>query len=412
MRRMPRLFVVPAIATTAFLATGSAAFGKSSSFIDLEIGAGYSSNPLLQQDSTSSAFGRISASAAHSWQSERGATTLSAYVENTTYLKDYGSKQIFDLAAHTGQNLSPNVSVYGDIDFSGDFAGQLSNRVLTVPSQPPVTEPGNPLPPPTNLPDVFGLTGRQYRLNGQVGASIRSSARTNVSLSAGAQRVFFSGHGTGDEDYNVYFGSVGISQQLSERTSAGGTVFLQRQDFTHGDYSNIVNPTATLHTQLSERFSADLAAGVIYVEQSGDDGKDHSWSPSFSGSLCRSTSLDHFCAHISRDAQSALSSRVESANGNTSVSTTAGVDYFRQLGEGQSLQLSLSGVRYSTIGTLADERFRSTYLSAVAGYDRKIGNRLYAGVAGGARRLFQDGPDPDTDLNVNLYLRYRLGDLL
>ncbi len=67
--------------------------------LDLSAGIGVSTNPSLQVGGTSSAFGRVSALGAHEWRSERTSTSLSAYVENTTYLKGYGSKQIFDLGA-------------------------------------------------------------------------------------------------------------------------------------------------------------------------------------------------------------------------------------------------------------------------------------------------------------------------
>ena len=48
----------------------------------------------------------------------------------------------------------------------------------------------------------------------------------------------------------------------------------------------------------------------------------------------------------------------------------------------------------------------------VVGYDRKLCQRWAAGVNGGVRKLFQDGPDPKLDLNASIYVRYRLGDLL
>lgn len=401
----------PLLVVCAVITISSAAHASTSSFVDLGIGGGYSSNPLLLEDSRSSAFGRVWASGAHSWSSEVGRTSISAYVENTTYLRDYGSKQIFDLGAHTRQGVSTNVTLFGDLSFSGDFAGQLSNRFVSVPNQPPVVDPTDPLPPPTNLPDVLGFSGRQYRLNGQIGASIRSGERGTVSLSAGAQRIFFTGRGSDDRDYNVFFGSVGYSHQISPRTSAGGTVYLQRQDFNGGDDSTTINPVLTLHTQLSETISANAAAGIMYIEQSRAGEKDHEWSPSFSGSLCRTGENDNLCAHIARDAQTAFSG-VANSRGAPSVSTTGSISYYRLLGEGQTLQLSLSGVRHSSIGGISDEEeFHETYLSGLVGYDRQIGHRLYAGATVGARRLFQDGPDPDIDLNAGIHLRYRLGDL-
>jgi hypothetical protein len=400
-----------AATAAALLATAGAAQAATTNFIDLEAGLGYSSNPLLRVDSQSSVFGRISAYGVHSWSSERGSTSLTGYVENTTYLRNYGSKQIFDVGAHTHQSVSPTVTVFGDLDFAGDFAGQLSNRLFTVPTQPVPPEPGNPLPPVSTNPDVFGFSGRNYRVNGQVGASIRSGARGTISLTAGAQRSWFTGNNE-DANYNTYFGSAGYSRQVSERTSAGATLYLQRQDYSHGDWANIINPVLTLRTQLSENINADAAVGIMAIEQRSDGQTDHSVTPSFSGSLCSTGTLSRLCARVARDATSSLNSRIGNAVGRTTVSTTASVDYFRTLSATETLQASLSAARYGSASSFNGDRLRTTYFSGVVGYDRKIGHRLAAGVQGGARKLFQVGPDPDLDLNANVYVRYRLGDLL
>ena len=400
-----------ASALAALALTSGAASAATTDYIDLEAGAGYSTNPFLSIPSRAAGFGRISANGVHSWSSERGTTSLTGYIENTTYFRKYGSRQIFDLGAHTRQALNPTVTVFGNLDFSGDFAGQLSNRLITVPSQPPVIEPGSPLPPPSNTPDVFNFSGRQYRLSGDLGASIRSGARGTVSLSAGAQRSWFPGNR--DADYNSYFGSAGYSQQISERTSAGASLSFTRQDFTHGDWANIINPALTVNTQLSESVNASAAVGLLAIEDKTDDHKDHRVTPSVSASICQTSTLSRLCAHVSRDAQSALSARVVNGGGGASITTSAGIDYYRRLSEAETIQAALSASRYESSNSINNNnRLRTTYISGVVGYDRKIRNRLYAGVQGGVRKLFQVGPDPKLDLNANVYLRYRLGDLL
>jgi hypothetical protein len=390
--------------------TGAAAGADTNSYVDLSAGLGFSSNPFLNIQSRSAAFGRISANGVHAWNSETGTTSLTGYVENTTYFRDYGSKQIFDLGAHTRQRVSENVTIFGDVGLAGDFAGQLSNRLLSVPTQPIPTEPENPLPSSTNNPDLFGFSGRQYRVNGQVGASIRSGARGTISLSAGAQRTWFTG-GNSDADYNAFFGSAGYSQQISERTTAGVAFNFQRQDYRHGDWANIVNPVLTLHSQLSESLTGDASVGVMVIEQSTDGRKERQVSPSFSGSLCNRGEVSQLCAHVSRDAQTALGARVGNGTGEPTITTSAGLDYYRRLSANGTLQLALSGVRYDSPSSFDSGRLRTTYLSGVAGYDRKIHDRFFAGVSGGVRKLFQVGTDPDLDLNANVYLRYRLGDI-
>lgn len=394
----------------ALVATSGGAAASTTDYLDLEAGLGVSSNPFLSIPSRSTAFGRISATGVHQWKSERGTTTLRGYLENSTYFRSYGSRQIFDVGADTAQKVSPTVTVFGGLDFSGDFAGQLSNRLISVPSQPPVIDPTNPLPPVTNTPDTFGLSGRQYRLSGNVGASIRSGLRGSISLSAGAQRAWFTG--APDADYNSYFASAGYSRQFSERTSGGVSLAFTHQDYRHGDWANIINPALTVTTQLSENVSASAAVGVLAIHEKINGNSENHATPSFSGSICQTGTISRLCGHVSRDAQSALSARVANGSGAAAVTTNAGVDYYRRLSEASTLQASLTGTRYEAPGSLNGERFRTTYISGVLGYDRKIGNRIYAGVTAGARKLFQVGPDPKLDLNANVYLRYRLGDLL
>ncbi len=397
-------------AGTLFMGSGPAA-ADTRSFVDLSAGLGYSSNAFDQIPSRSSAFGRLSAFGLHSWRSERGTTSISGYVEDTSYFNNYGSKQIFSINAHTNQAVSPNVTIYGDLGASGDFAGQLSNRLIYVPSQPPVTEPGNPLPPPNANPDVFGLSGREYTVTGQVGASIRTSPRGTLSLSAGAERLIFTGANS-PADYNVFYGSAGYARQVSEHTTLGGTVYLQRQDFSGGNYANIVNPTFTVHTQLSETLTADGALGVLLINQHHNGQSHSSATPSFSGALCSATTSSRICAHFERDAQSALGTPIGNQSGRSAVSTRLSADYYRRLSEQSTIQASLSAVRYSGTQSFNGEKFHTDYISAVAGYDRKIGHRLAAGVSAGVRKLYRPGPDPSIDLNGQVYLRYRLGDIL
>jgi hypothetical protein len=400
-----------ALATTLFLSSG-AALAQTTDFIDLEASLGYSSNPALRLNGESSLFGRISASGVHEWTSEHGSTSLNAYVENTTYFKRYGSKQLFALGAHTAQEVSSNVTVYGNLGFTGDFSGQLSNRLLYVPNQPVVPDPANPLPPPTVDPDLLGFSGRQFRISGDVGASIRSGARSSINISGGAQRSWFTG-GNSDANYTSYYVSGGYSHQVSERTSLGAAVSLQRQDFTHGNWANTVNPALTVHTQLTESLVADAAVGVMVIQQKTDGHTDHSVSPSFSGSLCSTGKLSRFCGHVARTASTSLGSRLVAGNAQVAISTSAGVDYYRKLDPDSTVQASLSAVRYSTPSALSlGDKLRTSYVSGVVGYDRHLSSRIFGGVQGGVRKLFQSGPDPDLDFNANVYVRYRLGSLL
>src|SRR3954470_4936266 len=65
-----------------------------SSYVDLEAGAGYSSNPNLSiVNDQGSLFGRVSLHALHSRVSARSTTLLSAYAEDVSYTNHHGSQQ-------------------------------------------------------------------------------------------------------------------------------------------------------------------------------------------------------------------------------------------------------------------------------------------------------------------------------
>jgi hypothetical protein len=378
--------------------------------LDLSAGLGFSTNPNTGNNSSGSGFGRISAYGTHSWRNERTTASIHGFVENTLYWNNHhGSQSIFTVGANTAFTASPTVSLYGNLDFFGDIAGQLSNRLISVPSGPPVTDPNNPLPPPSTAPDIFGFRGHQYRLSGQGGASIRSSELSTITLTAGAGHTWYTGNP--HADYTTYHGSVGYSRQISERTSIGPTVYLVYQDFQGGDATTIINPALSANTRLSDTVTASGAVGVIVVNQDFAGHNDSSVSPSFSASICGHGVLSSICAHVAHDAQSAINDRVLNSTSRGAVTTTADLSYYRQLSASGTLQATLYATHYSSSSSLLNQDLKSTYASAVLGYDRGIGHRLFAGITGGVRKVFQTGPDPSVDFNANIYLRYRIGDL-
>ncbi|WP_344698650.1 hypothetical protein [Sphingomonas limnosediminicola] len=374
--------------------------------LDLNAGLGAATNPFLSIPSHSSAFGRVSLTGTHSIRSEHGSTTLSAFVENTTYLQDYGSKQIFDLSAQASRAVSPTAQIFGSLNFSGDFAGQLSNRIIGVPTEPPPPDEGNPIPP-AGAPDLLGLTGRNYRVSGQVGATIRSGASGTISLSAGAQRNWYS-HSS-FPGYNTYSTDAGYSRQISERTSVGASLALQRQDYAGSDYTNILNPALTAQISLSERMSAHGAVGIMVVNEHFDGGSQSTVTPSFSASLCDHGTVSNLCASITRDARSSFSPVLSGGGrGLATITTSLGLSYFRKLGERDTLQASINASHYSNAAAALSD-VKSTYVSSEVEYDRTLGARMSAGVSVGARKLFQFGADPKADINGSVYLRYRIG---
>ena len=393
----------------AGLAMTGSAHSATRTTLDLSAGVGVSSNPSLQLDADSSVFGRFSALGMHEWQSERTTTSISAYGENTTYSRG-GSKQIFDLRARTVHSVSPTLSIFGNLGFQGDVDGQLSNRFAspTPDLTPQPTDPSGPV----ILDDatLIGFNGRQYRLSGQAGMSLRASERGTVSLSAGAQRNFSSGNQS-NRDLTSYFTTGSYDHQLNERTTIGFSTNLQYQDYDNGLSSSVINPLLTVGHQFSDQLQGSAAIGLLLTKQEqADGGSDSSIDPSFAFNLCRTRDRDRLCGRLTRDARNSLGVGFGPESESLVVSTLLGVDYARQLDANQSIQASVSAVRYSTEFSGGDD-LQTTYLTFLAGYDRKIRQRLAVGANAGARRLFRDGRDPKTDINATAYLRYRLGDI-
>ena len=393
----------PVVLSACFLVIAMPAAGQSSSsHLTVEAGGGYAANPfLVDGDGTGSALGRASAFAVHSRQTERSALRVSAFGENATYARRYGSKQIFDLDGHAELQTSERVRLLADAGFTGDIAGQLSGRVSGTPS-PEVPDPTLP-PPLTTEPDVFGLTARQYRARGQIGAVVTASETSSINMAIGAQHVFFSGEFEGAA-YTVYTASGGYDRKLSERTTVGGRLSLQRADYSGSDNrSTILNPQLTMRRRLSESWEMTAAAGLLMAEHKSSGGSGRSTSLSLDGTLCRTEGGDRLCARASRYAQPA-------ANANLVTTTSAGVDFRKQLDAKQAIDAWVTLLHYS--GEEGPARTRqTTYAVAAGNYSRKVSDRLSAGASVGVRNLAVAGPDPRTDVNGSLFLRYRVGDL-
>lgn len=395
----------------AGLAIAGSAHSATKSTLDLTAGVGASTNPQLQIGGRSSAFGRISALGTHEWRSERTTMSVSLFGENTTYFRGYGSQQIFDLNARVLHQVNPNVSIFGNVGFQGDVGGQLSNRFAT--STPDFTPVPDGQPQPSVIlddPSLIGFGGRQYRLSGSAGVSVRASARSSVSVSAGAQRSFATGF-LRIGNYNSYFGNASYDYQFSERTSAGLGVSLQYQDYDNGRSSSVINPVVTARHQFSDQVSGTASVGLLLSRQSLIGGaSSHSVNPSFAFGLCRATQRDRLCGRVSRDVRTSFGLGALGGGGSLATTTTAGVDYSRQLNANESVQMSFSASRYSTrISGFGNDR--TTYLTFLTGYDRKLGQRLAVGANVGARHAVFDGRDPKTDYSGSVYLRYRLGDI-
>ena len=399
-------FAAQGAAPVAPTASAKATQGAST-YVDLEGGLGYSTNPNLTfGDGSGRALVRASAHAVHTRYSARSTTRLSAFGENVTYFGRYGSQQLVQASAHHDTAVDEKLRVFGDLNASLDRSGQLGTRFLSV---GPVVAPSTPTLILPTLPDPQGgfvtADGRTYRLGGQVGALLSMSAVDSVTVRIGTDRVFLRGTAF-DTSYSVYRASVGYERSLNARTTIGQAVTLQTTDYDGPVSVTVITPQVTARLALSDRTDLSGAVGLSFAKVKDQLVTERSTGIAASASLCRRGESDQLCATIGRDQQTATIA------GPVTV-LSAGVSYLKRLDAKQTFQLSASGNRYSNqLNSLLPTAIveGSSYLTGAAAYTRQLGARLYGGTNLSARRLFRDGRDPKADVSGSLFLRLRLGD--
>ncbi len=393
------------LGAAAICVSATPAFGETTTYVDLQAGLGYSSNPLLVLDDDSgSTYGRLSAYAFHGWSTERSATSLSAYAENTAYFNRYSNKQAFSIAATTSQAVSETMRLFGDVSFSGDVGGQLSSRFYGVPAGSVTPDPQVPGSFVLVDPDLYALNQRQYRIAGQVGATFTLSPRDSLTGAVGAQRAFVGGD-RDDLNYTQYDASLSYDRQINERVTVGGRLIANHSDYASDRSVTSVGPQATVRARLSADWDATAAAGFVRTHEDGgtDGDNESSFDLALDGSLCRSLEFERICARVARRAQSSIL-------GGSTTATSATFDYYRRLTAKDTVQATASAIRSGNPRILGTDQ-RSTFYSLAGSYDRMLNDRLSAGANVVGRKLTMFGPDPKADVGASVFVRYRLGDV-
>jgi hypothetical protein len=284
--------------------------------------------------------------------------------------------------------------------------GQLDTRILDVPLVPPL--PGGTVTPPILVVpggDFLSVTGREYSIGAHGGGTFTLSQRDSMSVSSGVDHIVFHSP-LSNTSYTTIPVSLAYDRTLSARTTVGARVVAQDTEYDGPASFRVITPQLTARLLLAERLTLDGAFGVSFARV--DDGltERHTTGLSAEANLCGQGESSVFCAHFAADEQTATTA-------GPARSISAGVDFTQRLDADQSIQFSLSGTHYSTpTSVVAGRTFSSAnYYRAATAYTRRIGGRLFGGVNLAARKLTQNGPDPKTDLNASLFVRYRFGDV-
>lgn len=412
---MEALLIVAALAaqTTGQTATTSDAAAAqrqsgATSYVDLEAGAGYSSNPSLSFGSDQgSGFGRLAIHAVHSRVSARSTTLLSGYAENVSYFNHHGSQQSANLYGHHDVAVSEHARLFGDVSATYQEGGALDTRVLALPIIPPPI-PGGTLTPPILVPgsaDFLSVTGRTFTISGHGGGTFALGPHDDLSLSSGLDHTIFHS-GPERTSYTRIPVTVAYDRVLSARTTVGARVTADKTDYDGPTNFRVITPQLTGRVQLAQRVSLDGAIGASFSRVDTGTVVTHSTGLSAQASLCGQGEASFYCARFFANEQSPTTAGPARQIG-------GGIDYSRRLDANQTVQFSLGVEHYSTpVSVITGQTFSSsTYYHAAASYARRIGSRLYGGVNLSARTLTQNGPDPNADFNGSLFIRYRFGNV-
>jgi hypothetical protein len=103
-------------------------------YVDLEAGAGYSTNPTLSiTNAKGAAFGRLSARAVHTRITDRTTTVLTGFLQGQFYTRGQTSQKTVNLSASHDARVSEKLRVFGDASVGYDEGGQYDNRVFSAP---------------------------------------------------------------------------------------------------------------------------------------------------------------------------------------------------------------------------------------------------------------------------------------
>jgi hypothetical protein len=375
-----------------------------SAYVDLELGAGYSTNPLLADEGgNGQAFGRVSAQGGFVRTTTRSSTSVTGYAQSLFYTGQYSAQQSLALAARHSAAINERVQLFGDISGSFDKGGQLDTRIMDFP-----TLPGSPIlvpDVPGTLPaggDFLSVSGRRYRLGGRVGASIAVNPRDSLNITVGAERARFRSPGV-ETEYSTISSSAGYERQLTERAAVGAQLGVQRTDYDGLAKSTQFTPQLTARLRLSPGLTAAGAAGLSFTSTDTIAGDETSVGLALSGTVCSQGEVSSICGRVNVD-QSATTV------GGPAKTVGLGVDYARELGRDQTLRLSLAASRYSSPIPVFEDEFNTTnYYRAAADYSRRIGDRLHTGVSLAARILDAENRNSRPDISGSAFIRYRLG---
>ncbi|SIN60470.1 hypothetical protein SAMN02745824_0672 [Parasphingorhabdus marina DSM 22363] len=378
------------------------AFAETQFYTDVSLGAGWSSNPYLQngpQESTIS--GSVTVIPRLVLTEDVTTFDLRGLARIEEFDEDLRTNTAYGLSASVAHSLSERTQLRAQAGFDGSIVGVNSGFF-----NPPDVINENFLPP---VADDIGLNGTNQRrtsFQGGVGISHNISEVDSISLDVSATAVRF-GDSVIQDEYNFFTQNVGYSRVLSETTSIGASVGLSQVNYLNQDQgdSNIISPSITFDQQIGPDFELSGAVGVSFARvDNGPLGKTNSTDFSGSFTLCRQGQTNNFCLSGSRQT---LPSAFDGVRSQTSV----GLGYTQKLSRKNDLSIN-AGYSRSSNPVLGPTQIATETLEYVRGsatFNHRFQDRITGFISVGYSDTYQRSISREANTQASIGIRVRFG---
>jgi hypothetical protein len=412
------------LGTVAAVVPGAVVAQTTLPSITVTAGGAYSTNPLLTDPSQSAVSTQLDVRPQVRFVDGVSEATIGANYNRADYLSGgLGSNDGYGVNASAATQLSPRTSLGISALYDSQILG--AGNGFFVPSTVVVPGAGagggtvgtggtgtvDPTPigtapivvnPVVTLPGggggisgdvgLIGLRQRRNTLQAQFTGSYLVDPRSSLSFGLNGVRSSYPGGAAQLQNFTSYGANIGYSRALSEISSGGFQLNVNKVDYAGDLSSQVYTPRFTYSRSLSSRWSMTAALGAGIVNGGGSSGTNVSLS--VEGSLCRVTERGQGCI---------TAARIPSATGlgGVSVLTSAALSYSQRLSETMSLGIGANinhvdgGVLRDTTGGLVDSGNQDLYGADVS-LQRQIGRQLSIIGQVNYRRVnsaFADGSD-------------------
>ena len=325
--------------------------------------AGYATNPFLDfnRNAGSGVLG-LTIAPSLTLRNSKAQTDLNGSFNYDKYTTNYGHDYDFTIDLRRRQQLSPEVSINGEVGYFSLISALTSPYYNAL-----IIDPG--------AVDQLAIGLRSRRVFGSAGITWTPSTRDQFSLSGNAEHDSFSRFG---ESYDYYGATGSYLRQIDGRTHLGVSLGLGHYNSSVAGSSTSVSPNLVVQRVLSARWNLNASVGAIVEDEHFRSGSHTSVTPGFNIGLCGKYTRWDVCFSGSRQTAS-------SGLGGLRRQTQLGANGSYRLNE-HSRVLGEASYGFSKQDDRLQQEFFATgtlrYASARLAYQRDLGRRFSVGGSG------------------------------